>query len=135
MIYYLFFTICAINSASLTSLSPTNTYPFMVEIPRGWEPTTLNGGSACRPERLLAEFNAVDLHEISRIAFWFVYRIQNEQPAGLGHRFNLQYARHNRFLGKMAGKKGFIIRNCLASTALSPRSSSSIRSTSRKGAR
>ena len=31
---YLFFTICAMNSASQTTFSPTNTYPFMVDIPR-----------------------------------------------------------------------------------------------------
>ncbi|KAA6305345.1 hypothetical protein EZS27_043003, partial [termite gut metagenome] len=31
---YLFFTTCAINSASQVNLSPTNAYPFMVAIPR-----------------------------------------------------------------------------------------------------
>ena len=32
--YYLFFTICAMNSASQTTFSPTKAYPFMVEMPR-----------------------------------------------------------------------------------------------------
>lgn len=30
---YLFFTICAVNVASETTLSPTNTYPFIEDTP------------------------------------------------------------------------------------------------------
>lgn len=39
---YLFFTICAVNSASDTSLSPIKVYPFILAIPRLISDTIFN---------------------------------------------------------------------------------------------
>ena len=50
----------------------------------------------------LTELHIRNLHEVSTPTLGFLYSIQYQQTAALGHGFNLQYTWHHRFLREMS---------------------------------
>ena len=51
---------------------------------------------------LLAEFHVVDFHEVSGVSFWFAYRAEHQQSAGLGHGFDHEHSGHHGLLRKVS---------------------------------